>query len=370
MHDSRLERLADVLVNHSTRLQSGETVLIECFDLPDPALPCLLIRRAAERGAIPLVVTKQNRVLRTMWQHATLEQVRAIGDYEQLQMQRAAAYIGIRGSENVSEMSDVPPEKMDLYNTHIWQRVHLDLRVRKTKWVVLRYPTASMAQMANASTEAFEDYYFRVCTVDYACMAQAQRPLRDLMQQTDRVRIVSPGTDLEFSIRAIGVVTCNGERNIPDGEVFTAPVRDSINGVITFNTPTLYQGVTFEKIRFEFRDGRIVAASCSGDATRLNQILDTDSGARYCGEWSIGCNPHVLHPMKDTLFDEKIAGSIHLTPGNAYDEADNGNRSKIHWDLVLIQRPEYGGGEIYFDDRLIRKDGRFTLPDLQPLDAL
>jgi aminopeptidase len=359
--------LAEILLTHSTRLQPGEKVLIECFDLPNPALACLLVRRATELGAIPLVSTKQNRLLRTLWRHATAAQMQLIGQVERGRMEQVDAYIGIRGAENVSEMSDVPPDKMDLYNTYLWQPVHLEIRVRRTKWVVLRYPTASMAQMANMSSEAFEDYFFRVCTVDYAAMARAQQPLVEWMQRTDRVHIVSPGTDLRFSIRGIGVVPCNGERNIPDGEVFTAPVRDSIEGVITFNAATIYQGVTFENIRLEFQRGKIVKATCAGDSRRLNQILDTDDGARYCGEWSMGCNPHVLHPMKDILFDEKIAGSIHLTPGNAYDEADNGNRSKVHWDLILIQRPEYGGGEIYFDDQLIRKDGGFVRPELQPL---
>jgi len=369
VNDPRLERLADVLIGHSTKLAAGETVLIECFDLPEPTLPCVLVRKATERGAIALVSVKSNRILRELWRHGTAKQLRLIGELEKTRMKQVQAYIGIRGTENVSEMSDVPPDKMDLYQTHIWDPVHLKIRVAKTKWVVLRYPTPSMAQLAGKSTDEFEDYFFRVCTVDYAAMAKAQRPLEKLMRRTDRVKITGPGTDLQFSIKGIGVIPCNGERNIPDGEVFTAPVRDSIHGVITFNTPTVYQGVSFENIRFEFQHGKIVAASCPGDSKRLGAILDTDRGARYIGEWSIGCNPQVLHPMKDILFDEKIAGSIHLTPGNAYAEADNGNRSKIHWDLVLIQRPDYGGGEIHFDGKLIRKDGRFTLPDLKPLDA-
>jgi aminopeptidase len=369
VNDVRLDRLADVLIRHSTRLTAGETVLIECFDLPDPALPCALIRKAIERGALPLVSVKNNRILRELWRNGSPKQLQLIGKLEAARMRQAQAYIGIRASENVSEMSDVPADKMDLYQTHIWEPVHLKLRVAKTKWVVLRYPTPSMAQLAGMSSEAFEDYFFRVCTVDYAAMAKAQKPLERLMARTDRVKITGPGTDLEFSIKGIGVVPCNGERNIPDGEVFTAPVRDSINGLISFNTPTVYQGVNFENIQFEFKAGKIVHANCPGDSKRLNQILDTDRGARYVGEWSIGCNPQVLHPMRDILFDEKIAGSIHLTPGNAYDEADNGNRSKIHWDLVLIQRPDYGGGEIQFDGKVIRKDGRFTLPELKPLDA-
>jgi aminopeptidase len=364
-----LERLAEVLIGHSTQLAAGEFILIECFDLPEPTLPCILIRKAVERGAMPIISIKQNRILRALWRHGSAKQLRVIGNLEASCMKQVQAYIGIRGSDNVSEMGDVPPDKMDLYQTHIWDPVHLKIRVPKTKWVVLRYPTPSMAQLAGMSTDAFEDYFFRVCTVDYAAMAKAQRPLEKLMRRTDRVRITGPGTELDFSIKGIGVVPCNGERNIPDGEVFTAPVRNSINGIISFNTPTVYQGVNFENIRFEFKNGKIERATCAGDSRRLNQILDTDRGARYTGEWSIGCNPQVLFPMRDILFDEKIAGSIHLTPGNAYDEADNGNRSKVHWDLVLIQRPDYGGGEIHFDGKLIRKDGRFTLPELKALDA-
>ncbi len=368
MRDARIDRLAQLLVSHSTRLQAGEKVLIECFDLPGPELPAALVRAAAERGAVPIVVTKQNAVLRAMWLHATEEMVRTIGAVERQLMEEVQAYVGIRGAANVSELADVPPEKMDLYRTYIWQPVHIGIRIRRTKWVVLRYPTPSMAQLAGMSTEAFEDFYFDVCTVDYPAMARALEPLAELMRRTDQVRLVGPDTDLTFSIKGIGVVPCAGEHNIPDGEVFTAPVRDSVNGYITFNTPTIYEGVTFERVRLEFQEGKIVRATASSNERRLNEILDADEGARYIGEFAIGCNPKIREPMKDILFDEKIAGSIHLTPGNAYEEADNGNRSKVHWDMVLIQRPEYGGGEMYFDGRLVRKDGEFVLPELQRLN--
>jgi aminopeptidase len=246
--------------------------------------------------------------------------------------------------------------------------VHSDVRITKTKWVVLRYPTDSFAQAANMSTTAFEDFYFDVCTADYAAMKEAQQPLAERMRRADRVRIVAPGTELEFSIKGIPVIPCWGERNIPDGEVFTAPVRDSINGRIRFNTQSRYQGTLFDHIEFEFKNGKIVHATAN-DSKKLNAILDTDEGARYCGEWAIGVNNRVRHPMLDTLFDEKIGGSFHLTPGQAYDHADNGNDSLIHWDLVLIQRPDYGGGEIWFDGELLRKDGRFVPDDLQQLNA-
>jgi aminopeptidase len=184
------------------------------------------------------------------------------------------------------------------------------------------------------------------------------------------VRIVGPGTELTFSIKDIGVVGCWGERNIPDGECYSCPVRDSINGTVQYNCETLYRGTVFNNIRLRFSKGKVVEASADSEANtkKLNEILDADEGARYVGEWSLGFNPHITRPMKDILFDEKIAGSFHLTPGQAYKEADNGNKSQVHWDMVCIQRKDYGGGEIYFDEKLIRKDGLFTTSELQDLN--
>jgi aminopeptidase len=256
-----------------------------------------------------------------------------------------------------------------LFNTHVFKPVHMDCRIRKTKWCVLRLPNASMAQQAGMSTEAFENFYFDVCNLDYPRLSKALKPLVERMEAAKTVQITGPETDLRFSIEGIPVVPCSGEMNIPDGEVFTSPVKDSVEGFVRFNAPTVYQGNSFDDVRLVFKGGKIVEADCSGgDVKKLRKILDSDDGASYIGEWSIGCNPRILHPMRDILFDEKIAGSFHLTPGNAYDEADNGNRSKVHWDLVQIQRPDYGGGIIAFDGEPIRVDGRFIPSELQPLD--
>ena len=367
MHDPRIDQLADILLDHSCRIQRGEKVLIEAFDLPEATLVCRLVEGAAERGAVPLVSWKSNAVLRSLYRTATEESMKLAGQLESARMEQVQAYIGVRGAANSSQFADVPHEKMDLYQQHWWKTVHTDIRVTKTKWVVLRYPTDSFAQSAGMSTPAFEDFYFDVCTADYAAMKAAQEPLAERMRNADRVRIVAPGTELEFSIKGIPVIPCWGERNIPDGEVFTAPVRDSIHGRIRFNTPTRYQGTVFDNVEFEFKDGKIVGATAN-ETDKLNKILDSDEGARYCGEWAIGVNNRVRQPMLDTLFDEKIGGSFHLTPGHAYEEADNGNRSRIHWDMVLIQRPDYGGGEIWFDGELVRKDGRFVPADLQRLN--
>ena len=366
MQDPRITTLANLLLDHSCELQSGEKILIEAIDLPEPDLVCALVEGASQRGATPLVELKNQRIQRSLLSNATEEGMKLSGKLERARMEEVQAYVGVRGAANASQLKGVPAERMDLYQEH-WLRHVNDYRVPKTKWVVLRYPTDSFAQAADMPTRDFEDFYFNVCTADYAAMRKAQEPLVQLMQATDKVRIVAPDTDLEFSIKDIPVIPCSGERNIPDGEVFTAPVRDSINGTIRFNTPSRYQGVVHNDIRFTFKDGRIVEAS-SSDTERINQLLDSDEGARYCGEWSLGTNNRVRHPMLDTLFDEKIGGSFHLTPGNAYEEADNGNRSRIHWDLVLIQREDYGGGEVWFDDKLVRKDGRFVPDALQGLN--
>jgi aminopeptidase len=277
------------------------------------------------------------------------------------------AYIAVRGSNNIAENSDVPAARMKLAMNKT--RAVIDHRVKKTKWCVLRWPTASMAQQAGMSTEAFEDFYFRVCLLDYKALMPAMNALKKLMDQTDAVHIKGPGTDLRFSIKDIPAIPCGGTANIPDGEVFTAPVKDSVEGVISYNAPTIYQGIPFDGIRLTFEKGKIVKAEAGNKTKELNHILDSDSGARYIGEFALGFHPHIRHAMRDILFDEKIAGSFHFTPGQAYEEADNGNRSQVHWDMVCIQRKDTGGGEIYFDGKLIRKDGVFLPKALQKLNG-
>ena len=366
MFDPRMEKLADNLIRYSCRLKKGEKLLIEATDIPEEMV-ALLVRKVSEAGGVPLVTVKQNRVLRELYRHATQESMKLAGDCERYRMEKVQAYIALRGTHNVNELADVPAERVKLYQTHWLSPVHFDVRVPKTKWVVLRWPNGSMAQQAKLSTDAFEDFYFSVCCLDYAKMARAMEPLKALMEKTDRVKITAPGTNLSFSIKGIPAVPCSGSHNIPDGEIFTAPVRDSVNGTIRYNTRSLYLGTEFSDITFTFKKGKIIKASGSPNE-RVQAVLDSDAGARYVGEFAIGVNPYVTKPMLDTLFDEKIAGSIHFTPGASYDEANNGNKSQVHWDLVLIQTPEWGGGEVYFDNKLIRKNGRFIPKALVPLN--
>ncbi|MCH8872054.1 aminopeptidase [candidate division KSB1 bacterium] len=367
MHDPRFDKLANVLVNHSTKIQAGESVLIEASEIPEEMV-IALIRKIREQKGVPLVTLKNSRIGRELLRCADERIMKQIGAYEAFRMKGVQAYIGVRGSYNITEMSDVPTEAMRLYETHWLKPVHFELRVPKTKWVILRWPTPSMAQQAKMSTEAFEAFYFDVCTLDYSKMEKAAQPLQQLMESTDEVRLVAADTDLKFSIKDIPVISCAGSHNIPDGECFTAPVRESVNGTIEFNTPTIYNGISFENVRLRFTDGRIVEASAAQNGDQLESIFESDAGARYVGEFAIGFNPYITKAMRDILFDEKIGGSIHFTPGRCYDEAPNGNDSEIHWDMVMIQTPEYGGGEMHFDGEVVRKDGLFIADDLKPLN--
>lgn len=362
--DPRYNELAEGLTSFSTALKKGERVLIDAFDVPD-AMVIALVRAARKCGAHPSVNIHRARITRELTLGATEEQYAPHADVELHRMQKMDAYIALRGSDNIFEASDVPPERVQLVSRLM--KPVLDHRVGKTKWVVLRWPTPSMAQQAGMSTEKFEDFYFKVCTLDYGRMVPGMKALADLMKATDRVHLKGPGTDLRFSIKGIGAQPCGGLRNIPDGEVFSCPVKDSVEGYVQYNAPTVYLGQSHDNIRLAFKQGRIVEAT-STNTKRLNEILDSDPGARYIGEFALGFNPHILAPMRDILFDEKIAGSFHFTPGQAYEDCGNGNKSQVHWDMVCIQRPEYGGGEVWFDDNLIRKDGLFVPKSLHKLN--
>jgi aminopeptidase len=364
MHDPRFDKLARLLVEYSVRLKRNENVLIEAFDVPDE-MAISLVRAVRKAGGVPFVQVQRGRISRALAMEATEAQLNLVAAHELIRMKKMDAYIALRGSNNITEMSDVPVDRLKMLGKKM--RPVMDHRVKKTKWVVLRWPSPSMAQLAGMSTEAFEDFYFDVCTLDYRKLQPGMKALKALMERTDRVEIKGPGTDLRFSIKGIPAIICGGDRNIPDGEVFSCPVKESVEGHVTFNAPTIYQGTSFDGIRLDFREGKIVQAT-SNQTEKLNKILNADPGARYIGEFSLGFNPRVLHPMRDILFDEKIAGSFHFTPGQAYEEADNGNRSQVHWDMVNIQRKDYGGGEIYFDGKLIRRNGEFLPKPLRSLN--
>jgi len=368
MKDARYTKLADLLINYSTCLQKGEHILIEAFDMPREMI-IELVKAASKVGGHPHVAIRDAQIMRALHDDAQDAQYEMWSEYDLERMKRMDAYLGMRGSHNVSELSGLDSDRQQAWGRIYGAPVHMKQRLNETRWCVLRWPTAGMAQLAGMNTEAFEDFYFDVCTLDYSLMAEAAEKLVDAMNAAEQVHIQGPGdTDLTFSIKNIPAIPCCGKLNIPDGEVFTAPVKDSIQGVIHYNTPSIYRGHSFENIRLEFKDGKIVSCTADQGAEFLDDIFDTDDGARFVGEFAIGFNPYIKEAMKDILFDEKIAGSLHFTPGNSYEEACNTNKSEVHWDLVLIQRPEYGGGTISFDGEIIRKDGQFVKEELLALN--
>jgi len=367
--DERIKQLAKNLIQYSCAVKPGEKVMIEAIGTRTFPLVEALIAEVYAAGGSPFYLLHDDLIRRAQLLGANEAQFNLEASLQKARMEQMNCYLGVRGTDNVLELSDVPAEKMKIFSSTITKQVHMEIRVPKTRWVVLRYPNPTFAQAAKMSTHEFEDFYFKSCLLDYSQMSKAMDPLVELMEKTDKVHIKGPGTDLRFSIKGIKAIKCDGKLNIPDGEIFTAPVKTSINGTIYYNTPTLYEGNYFSGVKLTFENGKIVSESCeTGDQSKLTSIFNRDEGARYVGEFAIGVNPHIRREMLDTLFDEKIAGSFHFTPGGCYDEADNGNKSEVHWDMVVRQFTENGGGEIWFDDVLIRKDGMFILDELKGLN--
>ncbi len=368
MSENRVSKLAHTIVHHSTHVKPGDLVIIFAKGFETRDLAEAIHTETIRAGGVPYLHYEDDRATRQLLREGTEETFKGLGKFLLMEMKQAQAFIGIRGSDNIFELADVPKSQLDLYDKYITGPVHINQRVKHTNWCIMRYPNPAMSQLAQCSTESFREFYFDVCCLDYAKMSEAAQPLVELMNHTDRVRLVAPDTDLTFSIKDIPAVQCSGANNIPDGECFTAPVKNSVNGTIRFNAPSVHEGILYDSIYLTFKNGKAVEMDAGVNTERLRAVLTSDKGASFIGEFSFGYNPYILHPMKDTLFDEKIAGSLHLALGSCYNEAPNGNKSALHWDLVLIQRPEFGGGEVYFDGKLIRKDGLFVIPELECLN--
>lgn len=366
MSDPRMKEYAEFLLADAVEIQEGDRVLIELYD-EGMDLAKELVKAAYRHGANPVFKCYDYAMEAELIKGASVEHYREMAEEDLALMKKMDAYIAIRGTRNIYHWSHLTAEEIKKYNEIYWGPVHLQQRCNHTRWSVIRYPNDAMAQLCSMDTESYREYYFRACLYDYKKMKEDMKPLVALMERTDRVRIVAPGTDLSFSIKDIPVFAMHGNRNIPDGEIYTAPVKDSVNGTICYNVPSPFDGLIFTDVSFTFKEGKIVSSSAN-HPERLEEILDTDEGARYIGEFAIGVHPYITKPIGDILFDEKMTGSFHLTPGNAYENADNGNRSSVHWDLIQLQTLEYGGGEIYFDDVLIRKDGLFVLEELMGLN--
>ena len=362
-------KLAQKIVNHSCSLQENEKVLIEAIDVPADFLE-ILIQEVYKRKVFPFINLKSDKLARAIGLGANKTYYQIQADTELYNLKKMNAFIGIKNISNAYELSDIPPHTLKYFRNEYLKPVHFEYRNNNLKWVYLRWPSEAMAQRASMSTRKFINYYFEACLFDFSFLSEELSILKDLMSRTKEVRIVGPGnTDLSFRINGMSVYVSTGEINLPDGEIFTAPIKESVNGVVTFNVPSIYHGKEFRNVQLEIRNGRIIIASCEGNTSELIKILDTDFGARYFGEFALGLNTVISNPINEILFDEKMHTSLHLAIGNAYQMADNGNRSAIHWDLILDQSIKNGGGEIYFDNILIRKNGLFILPELKILNS-
>ncbi|MFO7636245.1 MAG: aminopeptidase [Clostridia bacterium] len=358
--DSRIEKLAGIVVGYSLGVEKGKNVMVDSFDHADD-FAAAMVREIFKAGAYPFVNHEILGIKRELILGMGDEYLERLLDIELYKMKKMDYYIGIRKNHNINELSCLPQGQL-YYMNALNHGLHYEERVKNTRWTVMRYPNPQMAQLAGMGTEAFQDYYFHVCCLDYQYLSQCMVPLKELMDHTDKVRIVARDTDLTFSIEGHTGGICDGHANLPDGEVCTGPVQGSMNGTIRYNVPSTTHGITFNDICFEIEKGKIVKAT-SSDTPALNRILDLDEGARGFGEFAIGTNPYIDKSINDILFDEKMTGSIHLTPGNGW-----GNKSSIHWDIVQSHLPMHGGGEIWFDGMLVRKDGLFLPESLKPLN--
>lgn len=365
MDTKKLNTLANTIINYSLHLKENSKVLVN-FTIEAVPLVEELIKEAQKVGAIMSLNMYNPKLNARLAEKNTDARLEHLKNLKQFEVETYDAFIMICSSFNDYESKNVPLDMKRKLGA-MTQEID-DIRINEREWVLLNYPTDLDAYKAHMTTKDFNDFALDVMTVDYKQMSKDIAPLKELMEKTDKVRIVAPETDITFSIKGMPAIPCTGEKNIPDGELYTAPIKDSVNGVITYNTPSPYQGNVYNHVSLTFENGKIVKATCDEDNDALNEIFNTDEGARYVGEFSLGFNPKILEPMGDILYDEKILGSLHFTPGRCYADCDNGNISSIHWDMVLIQREEFGGGEIYFDDVLIRKDGKFVLEELKVLN--
>jgi len=365
MKDKRIEKLASVLVNFSTSIKKGDMVLIEAIGTPTLPFVKEIHRQTLIKGAKYVEIWfSEPEVTKDFYNLATKQQIDFFPKHKLDFMKKVNAYIAVRAPENSMVFANVDHKNL-LTNQKVMQPI-LNWRVNHTKWVVTRWPCHGFAQEAKMSLEELFDFYFAACIQDWASVGKRQAKLARMMKETKEIKVKASDTDLVLRKDKLPAINCNGLRNIPDGEVYTAPVKNSVEGYITFNCPAVYQSQEFDGICLEFKNGKVVKATCSaGDEGKLNAILDTDEGGRYIGEFSLGTNHNITKPMRNILFDEKIGGSIHMACGMAYEECNNGNKSAIHWDIIKILK---GDGEIYFDGKLIQKNGYFVHPSLVDLN--
>lgn len=354
MKDQRLEKFADVLLQHSLNIQEGENVVIRTGYLAKPLIE-EFYRKVTDRGANAFVHVLSDPLRKYFMEKATPKQLENESTIYEGIYEKADAVLVIEAPENTKHLSNVPPIKNMEYNKAISPILK---RIMSKRWVLTNYPVEAFAQDADMSLTEYEDFLFDAVLVDYEKMDRDMDKILDIFDEADTVRLVGMDTDLTFSIKGRKGIKCSGQNNVPDGEVYYSPVTNSANGHIYYEFPAIRYGNQVDGVRLEFKDGKIVNARSASNERFLNQMLDTDEGARYLGEFGIGLNYGIKKFIKNILFDEKIGGTIHLAAGNAYEGSGGENVSVVHWDMIKELRTF---GEIYADGRLVQKNGIYLI---------
>jgi aminopeptidase len=352
--DRRWSQLGEILVNYSTQTQAGDRVLIVMREPETLPLVSAVYEQAVRTGAFPQVQFTSAYLERALLMHGSDDAIARVPDLERSGMEWADVSISLRGARNPYELAGIPTERLASHKRA--QGAISALRNAQTRWVLVRVPNEAFAQAAGMNLGAAMEFFFEATLRDWEDESRRYQQIRDLFQSASRVRIAGRDTDLTFSTAGRTYVVGDGHINIPDGEIYTAPVDDSAEGVITFEYPGLYAGRAIEGIRLELRAGEVVAATAGSGEEFLQQILAIDGGARRIGEFGVGVNFGIDRFVGDILFDEKIGGTIHLALGRAYAECGGKNRSSLHWDLVKDLRSE---GVIELDGRPVLENGHF-----------
>lgn len=354
--DKRWAQLGDLLVNYSMAVKPGEKVMIAFVEVETYPLVHAIYRSCLQAGALPQVQFLSEELNRLVLVHGTPEQIGWVPEIEAYGMEWADVYFGLRGAHNLDVFWDIPAEKLSLLRQAMGKIS--TLRWQKTRWCLLRVPNAALAHQAGVDEETITDMFFNACFLDWPVVSQEWRRWADDLTKGDQIRIIGKGTELSFSTEGRTWDVAAGHSNMPDGEIATAPVESTIDGVIYFDFPGVLGGRLVHDIRLRWEQGKLVEATSSTNQDFLRSVLNTDAGASLIGEFAIGTNPEVNYFCKDILIDEKIGGTVHIALGRAYPKVGGTNQSAIHWDIIKDMRQE---GEIYLDDELVFRNGKVLL---------
>jgi aminopeptidase len=357
MADPRLEQYAKLLVENCVDVQPGWQVLVGGDYLARPLLD-EVARQVAQRGAYALVRVGGIGSNREWLKHAPMELVETAAPLEMQQLEQCDAFIYVEAPENTRDAVSVPQERLLAAQAALRPALERIFR-HEVPWVGCQFPTPALAQDAGMGTEEFADFLYGACLLDWDAERERMQRYADRFDAAEEVRIVGAGTDLRLSIAGRSMQVDAGGANVPGGEFFGCPVEDSAEGVIEFSEfPAVMVGRELQRIRLRFETGRVVEASADTDEGFLLETLDSDEGARRLGELGIGCNPGITRYLKNTLFDEKIDGTVHLALGNGMPDLGGENVSSIHWDIVKDLRE---GGRIELDGEVVQENGAWRI---------